>query len=74
MVRTARIQFFSRMTSTLDCSVQGSTLDGADMLFQLQLRVARRADAILREPGAALLAPEWLAWLRAEREVLGAEL
>jgi len=39
-----------------------------EVLFQLQLRVARRADEVVRE-SADSPKPAWLAWIQAEREV-----
>lgn len=42
-----------------------------DRLVELQLRVARRADELVRNRGRDR-APEVLYWLRAEREILGA--
>jgi hypothetical protein len=40
----------------------------ADNLFQLQHRIACRADELAR----SVALPDWLAWLQAEREILGA--
>jgi hypothetical protein len=39
-----------------------------DDLFRLQHRVACRADELVM----SIAVPDWLAWLQAEREILGA--
>jgi hypothetical protein len=65
----ASLARFSPMIATL----LQPTVTPADpeLLFQLQLRVARRADEVVRE-SADSLQPAWLAWIQAEREVFAA--
>lgn len=58
------------MTSTLDDPAATFVLPERDSLFELQLRIARRADELAGqtlEPRA----PVWLAWFQAEREAFG---
>lgn len=56
------------MTALAELPVTPANGLEADDLFRLQHRVARRADELAR----SIAAPDWLAWLQAEREILGA--
>jgi len=57
------------MTSTFEPTAAAIVPARDDALFQLQLRVACRADEITRESGMGRR-PAWLAWIQAEREIL----
>jgi hypothetical protein len=56
------------MTFTFEIPAALVARSDDDFLFQLLLRVARRADEVARESDDPRI-PIWFAWMRAEREV-----
>jgi hypothetical protein len=56
------------MFALADIPIASTPVSETDELFRLQHRIACRADELAR----SVALPGWLAWLQAEREILGA--